>query len=282
MPWRVKEAATTQECGVTQPQCQLERGLECKIKLGNERLCGFPALLLWAGRRSSLHQMRCPERVPSPPPAGQHMCSRPHPPTWQAPSSEHMATSAARNQLCGPGVLVLKTQQNAFRGEWWNNMRWWYILRPRVPPATSSPYTSQYHHSNRAVLMLCPGPLHKAHCCASSGSFFSRTQSLLPAPQPRHSACAPPLSCLSVSLLMKNFLWLITVHNHEPTLPKTAPSNANGFMDAYKNTNKSKGNKGFHGRTVWQTLHSVTPTGSVTIYIRMLWGLGIPGKEKRL
>lgn len=93
-------------------------------------------------------------------------------------------------------------------------MCWWYILRPQVLPATSSPYTSQYHHSNWAVLMLCPAPLRKTHCCASSVSFFSRPQSLLLAPQPTHSACSLPLACLSVSFLMKNFIWLITVHNN--------------------------------------------------------------------
>lgn len=119
-----------------------------------------------------------------------------------------MPTSAARNHLCGSGVLVLKTQQTAVR------MCWWYILRPRVLTATSSPYTSQYQHSHWAILMLCPGPLHKTHCCTSSVSFFSRPQSLLPVPQPTHLACALPLSYLSVSFLMKNFLWLITLHNN--------------------------------------------------------------------
>lgn len=77
------------------------------------------------------------------------------------------------------------------------------------------PHTSQHHHSNRAILTLCPGPLQETPYCWASSQifFFSNPQSLLPAPQPTQWACALSLSCLSVPFLMKNCLWLITAHS---------------------------------------------------------------------
>ena len=74
---------------------------------------------------------------------------------------------------------------------------------------------------------------------------------------------------------------LITAHCS--VTPKSVPGNTNASTSSYKNTKERKGKNGFHGKTVCNMLHTLIPIGRFTIYIRMLWALGIPWyKEKCL
>lgn len=155
-----------------------------------------------------------------------------------------------------------------------------------APPGASSsckslPHTSQHHHANGAVCELSPGSLQKTPYCGASP--------LLPASQNSGPRIRPPYQ--SSWLCTAPFVTVCSFPDEKLALaqacpqegvPKSAPSNNNAFTSAYKNIKGIKGKKGFHGQTIWKTLHSVTPTGRFTIYIRTLWVLGGPSKENCL